>query len=121
MALCSPLTLRSAAQRATRAPAPIRSRVTAFACGASSNKVRQIQANAHVEVAFWESPGDLVVSGAAEVVENPGIKGEMWQDEWERYFPHGRDDPEYCLLKITPTKALYRDLEQHAFMPQQIL
>ena len=92
-----------------------------FACGASSNKVRQIRANPNVEVAFWDAGKDLVVSGTADVVTDTETKHAMWDDEWERYFEQGNDDPEYCLLRIEPTRALYRDLERHAFMPQSLL
>lgn len=92
-----------------------------FACGASSNKVRQTRANPKVEVAFWESPRDLVVSGTAEIVADAETRHAMWQEEWQQYFPEGKDDPEYCLLRITPTQALYRDVEQTGFMPNSVL
>lgn len=92
-----------------------------FACGASSNKVRHIQANPEVEVAFWESPQDLVVSGTGEVVTDAETKHALWSDDWQRFFPQGKDDPGYCLLRITPTEALYRHMEHTGFMPQSLL
>ena len=92
-----------------------------FACGASSNKVRQIEANPNVSVSFWESGQDLVISGTAEIVDDADTKAGVWQDDWTRFFPGGKDDPEYCVLKVTAAKALYRDLERHGFEPQSLL
>ena len=94
---------------------------TWFACGASSSKVRQIEANPHVQVAFWASPQDLIVSGTAEIVEDVATKHELWEADWQRFFPKGKDDPEYCLLRIAPSEALYRHMEHTGFMPESLL
>ena len=72
-------------------------------------------------VSFWQEKKDLALSGTAEVVEDPEVKAEMWEEGWERHFPEGNEDPEYCLLKITASQALYRDLEQHGFTAQALL
>ena len=40
---------------------------------------------------------------------------------WPLWSDRVKDDPEYCLLKIAAAKALYRDLEQHGFVPQPLL
>ena len=92
-----------------------------FVCRASSNKVRQVAANANVEISFWEGGRDLVVSGTAQKVDDAATKQAMWSDDWGRYFDAGKDDPEYCLLRVAPTKALYRDVEQTGFKPQSVL
>jgi general stress protein 26 len=92
-----------------------------YACGASSNKVRQIRANPRVAVSFWQEKKDLVLSGTAQIVEDPQVKADMWEEGWERHFPKGKEDPEYCLLKITASQALYRDLDQHGFTAQGLL
>jgi general stress protein 26 len=92
-----------------------------YACGASSNKVRQIRANPNVAVSFYEAAQDLVVSGTAQIVKDAETKAEVWQDDWQRFFPQGKDDPEYCVLRITATKALYRNAEKHGFESQEVL
>jgi len=92
-----------------------------FACGTSSNKVRQIRANPNASASFWESGQDLVISGTAEVMDDADTKTAMWQADWTRFFPDGPADPEYCILKITATAALYRDLERHGFEAQSLL
>jgi len=92
-----------------------------FACGASSNKVRQIRANPNAAVSFYESGQDLVVSGAAEIVADAETKAAVWQDDWKQFFPQGKDDPEYCVLKVRATKALYRNMEKHGHEAQQLL
>ena len=92
-----------------------------FACGASSSKVRQIEANPHVQVAFWASPQDLVVSGTAEIVEDVATKHELWEADWRRFFAKGKDDPDYCLLRVAPPEALYRHMEHTGLMPESLL
>lgn len=92
-----------------------------YCCGASSNKVRQIRKCPRVCLTFWQAPADLRVLGSAEVLTDQQNRHEMWQDEWQRFFPKGRDDPEYCLIKVTPEVVEYRDTNKHGFNTQKVV
>jgi general stress protein 26 len=92
-----------------------------YCCGASSNKVRQIRKCPKVCVTFWEAGKDLRVLGSAELLTDRQTRHQMWQEEWKSFFRQGRDDPDYCLIKVTPDTVEYRDADKHGHSPQTII
>ncbi|KPK82965.1 MAG: hypothetical protein AMJ81_08720 [Phycisphaerae bacterium SM23_33] len=92
-----------------------------YVSGASSNKVRQIRKCPKVCVSIWESGRDARVLGSAQVLTDERTRRQMWREEWKRFFPKGRDDPEYCLLKVTPETVEYRDVNKHGFTTQKVV
>lgn len=81
-----------------------------YATSATSNKVRQIKANPHVCAVFYSEAKYVRVMGKAEIITDPATKADLWEDEWSRWWPKGKDDPDYVLIKITPEEADYLDL-----------
>jgi len=78
-----------------------------FSTNTSSSKVRQIRANPHVSVYFCH-PGQfhgLMLGGDIEIVTDPALKHRLWQRGWEVYYPIGRDDPDYTILRLLPAFA----------------
>ena len=59
--------------------------------------------------------------GTAEVVQDEQTKAEMWEDEWQQFFTKGKDDPEYCLLKVSAETVEYRDQEKTGFESTKVL
>ena len=91
-----------------------------YATGASSNKIRQIRSCPNVCITVCEAHTDLRVFGKAEVVDDREIKNQLWQDEWNQYWPKGKEDPEYILIKVSPEKVEYRDMEKYGTEPKII-
>jgi general stress protein 26 len=85
---------------------------TWYATHTSSNKVRQIRTCPNVCVTFWASAKDLRIFGKAQIVDDKDTKDKMWNDEWLQFWPKGKNDPEYALIKVTPKKAEFRDMEK---------
>jgi general stress protein 26 len=81
-----------------------------FATSAASNKVRQIKANHEVVVKFYDDGKLFKAIGTADVMEDQRSKDELWEEDWTRYWPAGKEDPDYCLLKIRPREASYLDM-----------
>jgi len=84
-----------------------------FATGRASDKCRQIAADPRVTV-YWQQPdvwhyGEI--SGVAEVVDTPEARHRFWQDDWSQYFPGGRDDPQYVLIRVTPERAICHHMQ----------
>ncbi len=82
-----------------------------FATGLSTNKIKDINKNPSVSV-FIDDPHDQTnasISGKAEILTEPRLLKKFWQDTFGFFFPGGLTDPDYCLLKITPTKVAYLD------------
>jgi len=71
----------------------------------SSLKMREIGAGAWVSV-YYMIPNDfkgLCLSGRA--VADEGAKRSIWIEGWELYYPSGRNDPDYTVLRVDPVRA----------------
>jgi len=71
----------------------------------SSIKVRESAAEPWVSV-FYMIPAEfkgLCLSGRA--VADPEARAALWLEGWEMYYPKGRDDPDYTILRIDPIRA----------------
>jgi general stress protein 26 len=81
----------------------------------SSRKVKQIQNNPKICLAFVEQPGGdkaAVVFGEAEIVPNLEEKERVWNlatFDLSQHFPEGPTSKEFCLLKIIVGKIEWRD------------
>jgi len=73
----------------------------------SSPKMREIRANPNVSL-YYCNPAEfhtLLLTGTAEEVPDMELKKLIWQDEWKIHWPGGAEDPEFVLLKMSPTNA----------------
>ncbi len=71
----------------------------------SSIKVREIGKEPWVSVYFMipaEFKG-LCLSGRA--IADPAARAALWVDGWEMYYPAGKNDPDYTVLRIDPVRA----------------
>jgi len=81
----------------------------------SSRKVKQIQNNPKICLAFVEQPsGDkaAVVVGEAKIVPDLEEKKKIWNlatFDLSQHFPKGPQSSEFCLLKIIVGKIEWRD------------
>jgi general stress protein 26 len=69
-----------------------------------SRKVVEIDADPQVELAFIDTPNGtwINVEGEARVVrDDPDRKRELWKKDLERWFPHGPEDADVVLLKVS--------------------
>jgi general stress protein 26 len=92
-----------------------------YTTSAASDKVRQITANPEVALEFYDGGKMLKITGKAVVLHDQATKNELWQDDWIRYFKNGKDDPDYCLIKIRPVTAVFWDMILDPMNPHQIL
>jgi len=81
----------------------------------SSRKVKQIQNNPKICLAFVEQPsGDkaAVVVGEAKIVPDLEEKKRIWNlaaFDLSQHFPEGPESSEFCLLKVIVGKIEWRD------------
>lgn len=81
--------------------------------GSSSPKMKQIRANPKVSV-YYASAAELhtiLLVGNVEELDDMDLKKKIWQDEWKMHWPGGAEDPEFILLRLSPTyaKGWYKD------------
>ena len=78
----------------------------------ASRKVSQIKKNPEVHVTTGVSTMEtaesyLQIQGTAEVLSDPEVKTAVWYDHLQQIFS-GPDDPNYCVLKITPYRIEFQ-------------
>ena len=74
-----------------------------FFASADSRKVREIEADPNVELAFIDSREAtwINVEGIATIVrDDVAAKRRLWLDDLERWFTDGPDDPSVVLIKV---------------------
>jgi general stress protein 26 len=77
-----------------------------FATSASSSKVREIQRNPAVSLYYCDAENvrGVMLTGRAEILADAELKRALWHDSWRVYWS-GAADPDYCVLRVTPTEA----------------
>ncbi len=78
-----------------------------YSTNTSSAKVAQIKTNPKGSVYFCDPAHShgLMLAGTIEIVTDQQLKRRIWQDGWEVYYPGGVNDPDYSLLRLSPTFA----------------
>jgi len=81
--------------------------VVHFVTSNSSTKMQQIRANPRISAYFCNARElhTLMLAGQVEEVEDRQFKQGLWQDGWEMHWPKGTDDPEFTVLRLSPTFA----------------
>lgn len=89
-----------------------------FTTNTSSRKVTQIHENPKVSLYFCEPAKfqGACATGTIEEVTDMDLKADFWQTGWRMYYPKGKTDPDYALLKFT-SKSIHcwYDLGVHNF------
>jgi general stress protein 26 len=78
-----------------------------FTTDSSSRKVEEIRVRPQASAYFCrtEDSFGLLLIGSCCVVEDEAVKEACWQEGWERYYPGGRDDPEFGILRLLPVRV----------------
>jgi len=82
-----------------------------FFTARSSHKVAEIDADHRVNLSYADPSASkyVSVSGTARLVQDRAKAEAMWTPAYKAWFPKGLDDPDLCLLRVTPTQAEYWD------------
>jgi len=89
-----------------------------FTTNTSSLKVAQLR-EAPKAVAYFCLPKEwcgLQVGGLLTLVEKREVEDAFWQENWEMYYPGGRDGGDYAILRLTPMFAeFYHQMQNDHF------
>lgn len=71
-----------------------------------STKVGEILADDRVHLTFADNEGAnfIAVWGSGEIVDDVGLKKELWQESLGRWFENGPEDPEVTLIKVSANR-----------------
>ncbi len=82
-----------------------------FFSGKSSHKTAELDADHRVNLSYSDPSSSkyVSVSGTGRLVQDKAKAEEMWNPAYKAWFPKGLEDPDLCLLQVTPTQAEYWD------------
>lgn len=72
-----------------------------------SRKVREIQKDSRVTLAFHDKEGTAYVTlqGSAQIESDIHKKRKYWREEWSGFIPQGPDGDDYVLVKFIPSRV----------------
>ena len=81
----------------------------------TSSKIKELQRNNQVNLAYSDPDGDtyVSVSGRAELVEDKAKMHDLWHPMLKAWFADGLDTPDIALLKVTADEAEYWDVSSN--------
>ena len=80
-----------------------------FATSMDSPKVKEIEADPHVNVCMQDADQFVSLSGTARIATDRELIDKMWSEAWKVWFPQGKDDPALCLVVVDVLDAEYWD------------
>jgi general stress protein 26 len=80
-----------------------------FPTSLTSPKIEEIAADPRVAVTMQDKRRFVSISGTARILSDRALVDRLWSETWKVWFPNGKDDPELCLLEVSPTAAEYWD------------
>lgn len=91
-----------------------------FSTNTSSMRTQQFMKNPKAGIYFYNKGRfkyeGIMLIGTMEVLQDDGIKREIWRTGDIMYYRQGVTDPDYCVLKFTASKGRhYCDLKTESF------
>jgi len=74
-----------------------------FVAGLASNKAKRIQNSSKASVCINSANYNITLVGTIEILTDLQTKKDTWYAGCEYHFS-GADDPNYCVLKFTPSR-----------------
>lgn len=106
--------------KAMFAPRKIDGNCFYFSTNTSSMRSCQFMKNPKASICFYNrgrfKHEGIMLTGTMEVLQDDGIKREIWHTGDSIYYKQGVTDPDYCVLKFTAVKGRhYCDLKTESF------
>lgn len=80
-----------------------------FATSIASPKVAELEQTPTVAVTLQDSRRYVSVSGTARITRDRALIDRLWSEAWKLWFPKGKEDPDLCIVEVTPHQAEYWD------------
>ena len=80
-----------------------------FATSLISPKIEEISVDDQVHLVFQKSSRFLTLEGTAAIENDAKLVDRLWSEAWRVWFPEGKDDPNICIITVTPTQAEFWD------------
>ncbi len=80
-----------------------------FATSVASSKIAELERTPEVLVTLQDSRRYVSIGGTARITRDRALIDRLWSEAWKLWFPKGKDDPELCIVEVTPHEAEYWD------------
>lgn len=82
-----------------------------FAYHTNSSKAEQVKRNCNGSLYYvlLDNMRNMTLFGKFEEVSDKSLKDSLWREELAQYYQHGKEDPQYAVLKFIPTSYKYYD------------
>lgn len=93
-----------------------------FSTNTSSGKVKALRSNPKASVYYCtpDSFRGALFIGDVEVCTDQPTKDFLWREGFERYYPLGVTDPDYCVLKFTAAQGAFNGAESCRFTMDEL-
>jgi len=89
-----------------------------FTTNTSSMRVEQYKRNSKSAIYFYDARffRGIMLKGKMDVLMDQKTKDKIWREGDEIYYPKGKTDPDYCVLKFTTESGrLYQKFKSENF------
>ena len=80
-----------------------------FATSLRSPKIKEIEDDDRANLVFQNSSQFLSMSGTVKIETGAKLIDRLWSESWRIWFPEGKDDPNICIITMTPEQAEFWD------------
>jgi general stress protein 26 len=80
-----------------------------FSTSIKSGKVAEIQNDSDVLLTFQSRLQFAILEGVATVSRDRALIVRLWKQDWNVWYPGGKDDPSIAVICVTPTSGEYWD------------
>jgi general stress protein 26 len=80
-----------------------------FATCIASPKVAELERSPTVAVTLQDSRRYVSIGGTARITRDRALIDRLWSETWKLWFPRGKEDPDLCIVEVTPRQAEYWD------------
>ena len=74
-----------------------------YAASLKSPQVKRIKMNPNVLVLWFGNNKYVSLRGFAEIITDKAVLYEIWHESFKKYFPNGKNDPDYVVIKVMPS------------------
>lgn len=80
----------------------------------NTRKVEQIKNDTRATLAYYdaEGMGYVTLIGKARLVTDPMLKEKWWNEEWNAFYPGGKESEVYCLIEFMPFRIEVMDISR---------
>ncbi|MDD5440228.1 MAG: pyridoxamine 5'-phosphate oxidase family protein [Candidatus Omnitrophica bacterium] len=89
----------------------------------TTDKISEVKGNPRVCVVMsnYKIMTDMRYHGTIEIITDQKTKDRFWRDEWVRFYPKGKTDPDYVIMKFVPNAVEFRNMKKYGMVAKKLI